>query len=173
MRNVLIGLALLSLWACNEPKKPVVLPSDQELKEGLEKVNKMISQDEKRDIDAYIKRYGWNMKETGTGLRYMIYKDGDGETPKPGDVVWVEFQVNLLDGTLCYSSQITGEQSFVVDFDSVESGLHEGIKLLKEGASAKFIIPSHLAFGLVGDGDKIPPLSPLVYDIELLQIEKP
>ncbi len=164
----------LGFSSCKENPKPVYLPNKQEIKEGLEKVNKTLSKEERRSIDAYVKRYGWQMTETGTGLRYMIYEkvNDEGIKPKPGNIVWVEFQVNLLDGTLCYSSDITGIESFVVEYDEVESGLHEGIQFLKEGERAKFIIPSHLAFGLTGDGNKIPPLSPLVYDIFLVKVEQ-
>jgi FKBP-type peptidyl-prolyl cis-trans isomerase len=43
---------------------------------------------------------------------------------------------------------------------------------LAQGGKAKFILPSHLAYGLTGDQDKIPPQSPVVYDIELIEIEK-
>jgi FKBP-type peptidyl-prolyl cis-trans isomerase len=82
----------------------------------------------------------------------------------------LKFSVSLLDGTLCYSSDSSGLESFIIDHDQVESGLHEGIKLLHEGDKAKFILPSHLAHGLIGDKDKIPRRSPIVYDIELIQL---
>jgi FKBP-type peptidyl-prolyl cis-trans isomerase len=48
--------------------------------------------------------------------------------------------------------------------------LHEGIQLLHVGDKAIFILPSHLAHGLLGDEDKIPPHSAVIYDIELLGI---
>jgi FKBP-type peptidyl-prolyl cis-trans isomerase len=54
--------------------------------------------------------------------------------------------------------------------DNVESGLHEGITYMRKGEKAKIILSSNLAYGLVGDMDKIPPQSPLVYDVELVDI---
>jgi FKBP-type peptidyl-prolyl cis-trans isomerase len=42
--------------------------------------------------------------------------------------------------------------------------------LMKEGEKAIFIIPSHLAFGLLGDENKIPKRATLVYDVELVQV---
>jgi FKBP-type peptidyl-prolyl cis-trans isomerase len=54
----------------------------------------------------------------------------------------------------------------------VEAGLEDGILLMHEGGRAKFIIPSHLAFGLTGNGNKIPPKSTLIYDIKLLKIKR-
>jgi len=53
----------------------------------------------------------------------------------------------------------------------VESGLHEVMKYLREGDRAVVIIPSHLAFGLLGDLDKVPPFSTVVYDIYLAEVE--
>ncbi len=55
----------------------------------------------------------------------------------------------------------------------VESGLHHGVKHLSVGDKAKFILPSHLAFGTYGDGEKIPSKATLLYDLELIEITKP
>jgi FKBP-type peptidyl-prolyl cis-trans isomerase len=57
---------------------------------------------------------------------------------------------------------------FEIDRADIESGIHEGIKFMSVGDRAKLIIPSHLAHGLVGDLDKVPPLSTLVVDIHLI-----
>jgi len=51
--------------------------------------------------------------------------------------------------------------------------LEEGLLLLHQGDKAKFIIPSHLAYGLLGDQKQIPPGATLVYDVELIQLNKP
>jgi len=83
----------------------------------------------------------------------------------------VKFTVSLLNGTICYSSDSSGTESFLIDHDQVESGLHEGIKLMHEGDRAKFILPSHLAHGLIGDRARIPARAPIVYDIELIQLK--
>ena len=53
----------------------------------------------------------------------------------------------------------------------VESGLEEGILLLKLGDKARFIIPSYLAHGLSGDQDKIPPKATLIYTIKIIDLE--
>jgi len=53
----------------------------------------------------------------------------------------------------------------------VESGLEEGILLLRVGDKATFIMPPHLAHGLQGDGDRIPARSIIMYDVLLLKVE--
>jgi FKBP-type peptidyl-prolyl cis-trans isomerase FkpA len=52
----------------------------------------------------------------------------------------------------------------------VEAGLEEGILLMHKGGKAKFILPSHLAFGLIGDQNKIPGKSTLIYDVNLIDL---
>jgi FKBP-type peptidyl-prolyl cis-trans isomerase len=54
--------------------------------------------------------------------------------------------------------------------DNVESGLHEAIQLLSPGDSALFVIPSYRAHGLIGDQDRIPMRSTLVYRVGLVAV---
>ena len=76
-----------------------------------------------------------------------------------------------MDGTQCYSSKSNGPERFVVEKTDIESGLHEALKFMCTDDKAKFILPSHLAHGLIGDSDQIPPLVPIIYDIHLLKIK--
>lgn len=165
------SISVILISCGNDPQynKPTTVIKDT-ITEPLIKVNQQITESERRDIDNFVKRKGWPMTETGTGLRYSIYKPGNGAQIKGGDLVTVDFEITLLNGQLCYTSEETGSEEFVVDHDNVESGLHEAIKYLHVGDKAKIIIPSHLAFGLTGDSDKIPPLSPIVYDLEVLDV---
>jgi FKBP-type peptidyl-prolyl cis-trans isomerase len=144
---------------------------DKEYRESLLEVNKNLVKNEEQKIEDFIARYNWEMEETGTGLRYMIYREGQGRQAEKGEVAEIAFTVSLLNGEVCYSSAEEGSKSFLIGQGGVESGLEEGILLLREGDRAKFIIPSHLAFGLLGDMKKIPAKAVLVYDLELLKIK--
>ena len=79
--------------------------------------------------------------------------------------------IRLLNGETIYRSENKGIKEFLIGKGGVESGLEEGILLLHQGDKARFIIPSHLAFGLLGDSDKIPEKASLVYDVELIKIK--
>ena len=131
-------------------------------------VNKVWITKEHKLIDKFIERNGWDVKESGTGLRYTIYDEGKGDEINSGDQVMIDFTITLLDGTECYSTKDTEPVPFVVDKDNVESGLHEGVSLMKVGDKAKLIIPSYLAHGLAGDLNKIPMQSTVIYDIKVL-----
>jgi FKBP-type peptidyl-prolyl cis-trans isomerase FkpA len=140
------------------------------LREPLINANKLSVKRESDEIDQYAKFKGWDMITTGTGIRYMIYKHGDGAMAKTGQWAKMNYKISLLNGTLCYSSDVKGPKAFMIGEDHVESGLHEAITYLHVGDKAMIILPSHLAFGLSGDDNKIPPRSSVLYDIELLSL---
>lgn len=140
-------------------------------KESLEEINRLLVDKDTELIKSYIERRGWEMNMTKSGLWYMIYKEGTGDLIKKGDYITYNYKVWLLDGTLIYTSDELGAKSFVVGKGGVESGLEEGVLLLKENSKARLILPPHLAHGLIGDENKIPARSILVYDIEILNID--
>ena len=166
---ILVFLASQVFYGCNDKKKPQPT-TEKELREQMIEANRAFVKNESAEIDAYIKRRGYEMTATGSGLRYMIYQEGKGDTAKPGMFALIKFKVSLLDGTLCYSSESKGPQEFKISEDNVESGLHEGILKMNEGDKAIMILPPHLAHGVLGDENKIPALSTIVYDVELISL---
>jgi FKBP-type peptidyl-prolyl cis-trans isomerase FkpA len=136
----------------------------------LVKVNRYLVKKEEIEINDLVRRYGWKMEVSKSGLRSMIYVQGVGEPVVRGKLVTIRYEVKLIDGTLVYSSEQDGLKQFTVGKGGIESGIEEGILLLKVGDRAKFILPSHLAFGLLGDDRQIPPKSTLIYDIEVVDL---
>ncbi|MBK9290644.1 MAG: FKBP-type peptidyl-prolyl cis-trans isomerase [Bacteroidetes bacterium] len=144
---------------------------EADLKESLIKANRYLIRSEEEDIDDFLRRYGWKMQKTGTGLRYSIETPGKGDKARYGQLVTLKYKVMLLTGDVIYDSEQLGLKQFVVGRGGVETGLEEGIVMLRKGDKAKFILPSHLAFGLLGDSEKIPPRTPIVYLIEVVDIQ--
>jgi FKBP-type peptidyl-prolyl cis-trans isomerase len=140
-------------------------------KEKLMEANKADSKRESDDIRAYVKHHQWEMQESGTGLQYMFLNHSvKGDSARTGLEARVSYKVFLLNGTLCYSSDKDGMKTFKIGEDHVESGIHEVVLRMKTGDSMRFVLPSNLAHGLLGDGDKIPPRSPVMYEIELISL---
>ena len=147
-------------------------PKDKALQEKLFDANRQAMRTEDQQIDDFAERYGWDMKTTGTGLRYMIYENGTGKQAGDGMLATIDYQARLLNGELIYSSQPGTPLTFRIGQDAaVPTGIHQGILLLRQGDHAKFILPSHLAFGLTGDQKKVPPKSTLVYDLQLVELK--
>lgn len=144
----------------------------REEQEKMVEVNKILVEKDAARIAAFVKRHNWDMTETSTGLWYMIYIKGKGIKAETGMIATIKYKIMLLDGTLCYSSDKTGPKQFKIGQGGVESGLEEGILLMHEGDKARFIMPPHLAHGLLGDNDKIPARAIILYEVELINLEK-
>jgi FKBP-type peptidyl-prolyl cis-trans isomerase len=131
-------------------------------------INRYIIQKDRERIQSYSERKGLIIKESPTGLWYSIEKEGEGEFFKDSDRIVFEYECSLLDGTCCYSSDEPGPMEIVLGRSELAAGLNEGLKLLKPGGEAIFIIPPFMAYGLIGDGKKIPPRATLVYNIRII-----
>lgn len=175
MRHILHYLFCVCAFvsACGNRTADAPQYSESQVRESLIKANKTLTEREADDIEGYIQRRKLKMEKTGTGLRYQFFRKGSGRKAETGMIARVNYTLSLPDGTVCYSSDSLGTESFLIDKDNVESGLHEGIKLMNEGDRAKFILPSHLAHGLLGDRNCITARTPVIYDIELLEVSDP
>ena len=169
---VFIILLLQSCSSCQTKEKVQQGPAAGKQHEAkIIEANKHFLLKERKEIEQYIERQQLNMQKTGTGLYYAIEHHSDMDhKPVTGDRVQIHYRCALLDGTLLYSSEEQGVKVFTVDKDYTERGLHEGIKLLNIGDKAKFILPSHLAFGVHGDQNKVASRTAIVYDVELITI---
>ena len=105
---------------------------------------------------------------TASGLKYKVLRKGDGRSPKATDIVKVNYEGKLLNGTIFDSSYQRGEP---IEFplNRVIPGWTEGLQLMQEGAEYEFLIPSNLAYGPQGAGP-IPPNSDLIFTVELIQV---
>lgn len=134
-----------------------------------EEMAKELEPKEKPAIEEFVKKNKISVKPTESGLYYIETKRGTGANPKETDVVKVHYTGKLLDGTVFDSSIERGEP---VEFplNQVIRGWTEGLKLMKKGGKATLLLPSSIAYGPNGAGDRIPPYSPLLFDVELLDI---
>jgi FKBP-type peptidyl-prolyl cis-trans isomerase len=112
------------------------------------------------------------VKTTASGLQYEILTEGSGATPKATDKVTVHYKGTLIDGTEFDSSYARG-QPVTFPLGNVIPGWTEGLQLVKAGGKAKLFIPANLAYGERGAGAKIGPNETLVFEVELIAIEKP
>ena len=108
---------------------------------------------------------------TASGLQYKIIKSGTGESPKLTDTVKVHYQGTLIDGKIFDSSIQRGQPiSFLVN--RVIPGWVEALQLMKVGDKWQLFIPANLAYGDRSPSQAIPPNSVLIFEVELLAIEK-
>jgi len=168
MKKVIIPVIviLISFVSCrSDPadNKVAAKPGKQEMAE----LNRYLVQKDREVIENYIERKKLGMTESPTGLWYLIKYEGSGEYLRDNDRIVMNYECSMLDGTVCYSSVDIGPKEIIFGKTELESGLNEGLRLLKPGAEAIFILPPFLAYGLVGDGKKIPPRTIIVYSISI------
>jgi len=111
------------------------------------------------------------VKVTQSGLQYIVLTQGTGRKPTLKDKVKVHYHGTLPDGTVFDSSRDRGEPAtFAVD--GVISGWMEVLQLMPVGSKYKVIVPPDLAYGRRGARPPIGPNAVLIFDMELLDIEK-
>lgn len=109
---------------------------------------------------------------TASGLQYKVVTAGTGAKPKAEDTVKVHYRGTLIDGSEFDSSYARGEPvSFPVN--AVIPGWVEALQLMPVGSKWELAIPSELAYGPGGAGDRIGPNAVLRFEVELLAIEAP
>lgn len=164
-------IVIVLMTACKDDMTDRNKSTEKPVSESLVKANRYLVKQEKEAIENYIHRHGWQMQKTGSGLRYEIVEKGSGPLAKEGEIAVLQYTTSLITGDLVYSSAKDGLKTFVVGHGGVESGLEEAILLMRQGDTARLIIPSHLAFGLLGDDKKIPPHATLIYEIKLIELK--
>jgi FKBP-type peptidyl-prolyl cis-trans isomerase FklB len=109
--------------------------------------------------------------ELPSGLQYQVLKEGNGEMPKPTDKVTTHYHGTLINGDVFDSSVDRGQPaSFPVN--GVIQGWQEALQLMKVGSKWKLFVPSELAYGNQGAGQKIGPGTALIFEVELISIDK-
>jgi FKBP-type peptidyl-prolyl cis-trans isomerase FkpA len=167
------AICFLYLFGCGWRDHPVQQNNNSDRsKEQLIGANKHLLERDAELIESFIKRRNWNMKSTKSGLYYSIDEVGDGEIAQRGDIISLRYKVSLLDGTLCYSSDINGPLVFKIGQGGIEAGIEEASLMLSTGDKARLILPPFLAHGLTGDQDKIPPRAVIVYELEVLSLKR-
>jgi FKBP-type peptidyl-prolyl cis-trans isomerase len=106
-----------------------------------------------------------------SGLQYQVLAEGEGEPPAATDSVTVHYRGTLIDGTEFDSSYARGEPASF-PLERVIRGWTEGLQLMRPGAKYRLFVPSELAYGEGSAGSKIGPGSTLVFEVELLSVQR-
>lgn len=107
---------------------------------------------------------------TESGLQYEVITMGKGKKPAATDRVKVHYHGTLIDGTVFDSSVDRGEP-ITFGLNQVIPGWTEGLQLMPVGSKFRFYIPQELGYG-AREAGSIPPYSTLIFEVELLGIEK-
>lgn len=168
-RLLIFGIFLAGMFSCSQAtdkNRKKNLPDKKEMAE----LNRHLIRKDRERIESYIERRDLDMSESSSGLWYQVNSGGEGNFLSDNDRIRMEYNCSLIDGTPCYSSDEDGVEEIVLGRTDIPAGLDQGLKMLKNGGEAILIIPPHLAFGLKGDGKRIPARSVIVYEIKVERI---
>ena len=128
--------------------------------------------EQKAQAEAEMEKLAAGFDKTDSGLRYKIIQKGSGAKAEKGKTVSVHYEGALANGQVFDSSYKRNQPiDFALGVGQVIPGWDEGISLLQVGDKARFVIPSHLAYGSAGAGGVIPPNATLVFDVELMNVK--
>ena len=161
------------------------IQSEDEVKKEQEAKMQEAKEKESVLLDAYLKENNITTAPTSSGLYYIEIQKGTGPKAEAGKTVSVHYKGMLLDGTVFDTSieeaakeaNVYNPQRPYAPFEfklgtgQVIPGWDEGLSYMNAGGKAKLIIPSHLAYAERGAGAVIPPHSPLVFEVELLEVK--
>ena len=154
--------------------------TEQALKELDQRVSKLVTEKAQADAEknitagkAFSEKFA---KEPGvittkSGLMYKIETKGTGPKPTSTDTVKVQYKGELVDGKV-FDSSYKRNQPAVFPLNQVIPGWTEGLQLMPVGSKFEFVIPPQLAYGSQAN-PSIPANSTLVFQVELLAIQKP
>ena len=168
IRSIGFVFLLFAFASCqNNSEKSIqnIRPGKNEMAD----LNRYFVLKDRERIQNYIERKNLKMKESPTGLWYQKIKDGEGKYFTDKDKIILDYDCSLLDGTKCYSSKELGPKELILGRSEMEPGMNEGLRMLKPGAEAIFIMPPFLAYGFIGDRKMIPSRAVIVYKVNILQ----
>lgn len=127
--------------------------------------------------EAGVKFLAENAKDTSvvvlpSGLQYKVLVAGTGDIPKATETVKVRYEGRLVDGTVFDASSRHGDQPVSFRANQVIKGWTEALTLMPVGSKWTLYIPQELAYGEKEQG-QIKPFSALIFDVELVEIDKP
>src|SRR5690554_6421746 len=177
MKNVFLILTITaSLYACKQPeaREPVTYSTGAFLKESVQR-NRNIVQDEEKIIQQLIKNdssYHYYQSNVGFWYKYEVAVTADTVKPKKGDIVKIDFEVYDIENNLIYGKDETAPKVYAVDQQEIMVGLRHAVKLMHKGETVSFIFPSHMAYGYLGDKEKIGTNVPLICKVTLHEIKQ-
>jgi len=170
---ILLWIASAGCWSDPQKEPAQSMPDTpvDSLAAYLEYANQALNEHEEEKIGQFLRRHEWDLQKTSTGLRYTIYRKGEGANAEPGNSIVVNYTLTTLNGIVIASSTADGPMNVTIERSDVINGLHELLQFMNTGAKAKAIIPARLGYGFTGDQERIPKGATLIYDVEVVSIK--
>ncbi|MFT4612182.1 MAG: gliding motility-associated peptidyl-prolyl isomerase [Glaciecola sp.] len=174
MKYIILLIIIITFSSCKTPeaRKPEAVQSGSFYKESAERNKKLNARERTRieDIMAQNPEYDYMASNSGFWYRYHTKVEIDTITAGFGHVIHFNYDVKDLNGTMIYSEQELGNQTYVMDQQEIFTGLREGLKFMKPTETVTFLFPSQKAYGYYGDKNRIGTNIPLIVKVTVNNI---
>jgi gliding motility-associated peptidyl-prolyl isomerase len=175
-RIFIILFGIFFAIGCQDPeaRRPIQKSSGSFMKESVTRNKKLIASEEKL-IDSIMKSNPdkeYLASKKGYWYTYEIKNQADTLRPKRGDVAFFDYEINDLKGNIIYTALELRPQDYLVDKQEIMIGLRDGIKLMRKNEKVTFLFPSHIAYGYLGDKNRIGPNVPIMCTVTLTDFGK-
>ncbi|MEM1319129.1 MAG: FKBP-type peptidyl-prolyl cis-trans isomerase [Bacteroidota bacterium] len=123
-----------------------------------------------QSLEEYYRFHNLQPNSGPFGVAYLIDKTGKGRKPQAGDYVVLSYTGRFLNGEVFDQSDANDPFVFQLGYRQVIKGWEAGLPFFNVGSKGRLFIPPAMAYGKRGAGTRIPPNTPLIFEIELLRI---
>ncbi len=142
------------------------------IQEVFQKRVTKVAEEVKKEGENHMKNFvDGGGKKTASGLGYKILTQGSSKKPTATSNVTVHYHGTLINGKVFDSSRDRGKE-VTFPLNRVIKGWTEGLQLIGEGGKIQLVIPSNLAYGDMGAPPRIPGGATLIFEVELLKVNK-
>ncbi|WP_340066963.1 gliding motility-associated peptidyl-prolyl isomerase GldI [Ascidiimonas aurantiaca] len=173
-KKVILLLTIICFVSCKEPepRHPVSSRSGTFFKESVERNKQLLAFEEnliKKYMDAH-PEHTYHNSSNGYWYYYNSQVTEATHTPVENDIVKITYDIRTFNQDTLYTHQEIGEIVFKIDKEALFPGLRTGVKLMKEGETVTFLLPSAMGYGYHGDENKIGTNFPLISTVTLHEI---
>ena len=170
INKFLLFIFLWNIFSCNEskPRKPLNNTKNSFFKSSIKR-NIKIRLKEENIFKEIIKNSKKKFYHSNAGFWFSYINKTNRNKPIEGDRVIFSYEIYDIHGNIIYNKNFLQDVNYIIDKDDILPALREGVKVLGEGETAKFLFPSFLCYGYIGDFNKIGINQPLIIIINLLK----
>ncbi len=157
-----------------EQAQATIVELQNQMRQKMQAEQQQAAETNKKDGDAFLTA---NKSKPGvtalpSGLQYKILKEGTGPKPTAADTVACNYRGTFIDGKEFDSSAQHGDKPATFPVTGVIKGWTEALQLMPVGSKWQLFVPPDLAYGARGAGGTIGPNQTLIFEVELVSIEK-
>ncbi|MCQ2318294.1 MAG: FKBP-type peptidyl-prolyl cis-trans isomerase [Bacteroidales bacterium] len=162
-----LDVEMIDIMTINEYEEEQKLLRDIENAEAMKRL-----EEEPQRISEFVKNHDVRVEPTSSGLYYLEIQRGTGDLVENGDLVSIHYNLYNLDDKLIETSFGGDPLQFVYGNGEMVPGIEEAVSYMRKGGRATIIVPSRIAFGEVAIDDELPANSTVVFDIDLVDLQK-